>query len=84
MYYVYLLKCCDNSLYCGCTNDLEKRLKAHNSGTGAKYTKPRRPVVLAYFEETNTKSDALRREAAIKKLTRQEKLELIKKNGGDL
>lgn len=77
MNYTYLLECADQTLYCGWTNNLEKRLKAHNSGTGAKYTKPRRPVVLVYYEEFETKEEAMRREAAIKKLTRQEKKRLI-------
>ena len=66
MNYTYLLKCADATFYCGWTNDLKKRLTAHNSGCGAKYTKPRRPVVLAYYEEFETKEEAMRREAAIK------------------
>lgn len=78
-YYVYLLKCNDNSLYCGYTNDLAKRIKTHNDGLGAKYTKPRLPVVLVYHEVFETKSDALKREAEIKKLTRPQKLRLISK-----
>ena len=77
-YYVYLLECADGSLYCGYTNDLEKRIKNHNDGTGAKYTKPRLPVRLAYFEEFLTKSEALKRECAVKKLTRAQKERLIK------
>lgn len=77
MNYTYLLECADQTLYCGWTNNLEKRVKAHNSGAGAKYTKPRRPVVLVYYEEFETKEEAMRREAAIKKLTRQEKKRLI-------
>ncbi len=76
MYYAYLLKCSDNSLYCGITNDLDKRLKAHNAGTASKYTRVRRPVEMIYTEECGTKSDALKREIAIKKLTREQKLEL--------
>ena len=78
MNYVYLLRCADNSLYCGYTNNLDKRLKAHNSGKGAKYTKSRRPCVLAYFEEYETKSEALKREAAVKKLTHDKKESLIR------
>jgi len=78
MNYTYLLECADNTLYCGWTNDLEKRVKAHNSGLGAKYTKARRPVVLVYYEEFQTKEEAMRREFAIKKLTRKEKERLIK------
>ena len=77
MNYTYLLECADKTLYCGWTNNLEKRVKAHNQGIGAKYTKSRRPVLLAYYEEFQTKEEAMKREVAIKKLTRQEKLELI-------
>ena len=77
-YIVYLLECRDGSLYCGITNDLEKRLKAHNNGTGAKYTKSRRPVCVVYVEECASKSDALRREYAVKQLTHAEKRALIK------
>lgn len=77
MNYTYLLECADKTLYCGWTNDLEKRVKAHNSGLGAKYTKPRRPVALVYYEEFETKEEAMRREAAIKRLTRYEKLRLL-------
>lgn len=78
MWYVYLLRCSDNSLYCGVTNDLTKRLSAHNSGKGAKYTAPRRPVVLVYQESLETKGAALSREAAIKRLKKNEKEKLIK------
>ncbi len=77
MNYTYMLKCRDDSLYTGWTNDLRKRLKAHNAGLGAKYTKPRRPVYLVYFEEWETKQEAMHREAEIKKLTRAKKLALI-------
>ena len=77
MNYTYLLKCADDTLYCGWTNQLDKRLKAHNDGTGAKYTKARRPVSLAYYEIFETKEEAMRREAAIKKLSRKDKLELV-------
>jgi len=78
-YYVYLLKCRDNTLYCGYTTDLERRVKTHNSGDGAKYTKSRLPVELVYFEEYDTKSEALKRECAVKTLTREQKLALIQK-----
>lgn len=78
MNYTYLLQCADGTLYCGWTNHLEKRVEAHNAGKGAKYTKSRRPVILVYYEEYETKSEALRREAAIKKLSRQEKLRMIR------
>ena len=74
----YILKCNDNSLYTGWTNDLDKRIKAHNSGKGAKYTKTRRPVKLVYYEEHETKNEAMSREYAIKQLTRKEKENLIK------
>lgn len=77
MNYTYLLECSDQTLYCGWTNDLEKRVKAHNEGKGAKYTKPRRPVALVYYEEFQTKEEAMRREAAIKRLTRPQKNALI-------
>ena len=72
-----MLKCIDGTLYTGWTNDLEKRVEAHNSGKGAKYTKARRPVELAYYEEFETKEQAMKREYAIKQLGRKEKQELI-------
>ncbi len=74
---VYILRCKDNSLYTGVTNHMEKRLKAHNDGKGAKYTKARRPVVMVYSESAQNRSEAQKREAAIKKLSRTEKLGLI-------
>lgn len=77
MNYTYILHCADGTLYCGWTNDLKKRLHAHNSGTGAKYTKSRRPVTLAYYEAFETKQEAMKREYAIKKLPRKKKEELI-------
>ena len=73
---VYLLKCADGTLYCGCTNNLTKRLAAHNRGQGAKYTRSRRPVALAWQEEQPDRSAALRREAQVKKLSRAHKLAL--------
>lgn len=79
MDYVYILKCADGTLYTGWTNDLEKRIETHNSGNGAKYTRSRLPVELVYHEEFESKSDALKREHEIKKLSREQKLELIKK-----
>ena len=79
MNYTYILKCSDETLYTGWTNDLEKRINAHNAGKGAKYTKNRRPVELAYYEEFATKEEAMSREYAIKQLTRKKKEELIKK-----
>ena len=79
MNYVYILRCSDDSLYTGWTNNLEKRIKAHSNGKGAKYTKARLPVELVYFEEFEDKIEAMRREYAIKQLKRREKLMLIKK-----
>ena len=76
-WYVYILKCNDNSLYTGITNDLNKRVATHNSGKGAKYTKTRTPVSLIYKEAFETKAEALKREIEIKKLKRKEKLALI-------
>ena len=73
---VYILRCKDDTLYTGITDDLPKRLKAHNEGKGAKYTRGRGPVNLLYFESCPDKSSALRREHGIKKLSRQEKLKL--------
>nr|WP_288731307.1 GIY-YIG nuclease family protein [uncultured Anaerobutyricum sp.] len=75
--YTYIVKCSDETLYTGWTNNLKKRLEAHNSGKGAKYTKTRRPVELVYFEEHDTKQEAMKREYAIKQLSRQKKLALI-------
>ena len=80
MNYTYLLKCADNTLYCGWTNHLEKRIAAHNQGKGAKYTKARRPVELVYYESYPTKEEAMRREVQIKKLSRKDKLFLIKES----
>lgn len=77
MNYTYMLKCSDGTLYTGWTNDLEKRVEAHNSGKGAKYTKARRPVELAYYEEFETKEQAMKREYAIKQLGRKEKQKII-------
>ncbi|MDU2491824.1 MAG: GIY-YIG nuclease family protein [Clostridium celatum] len=79
MNYVYILRCNDDSLYTGWTNNLDKRIKAHSNGKGAKYTKSRLPVELVYFEEYEDKIEAMRREYAIKQLKRKEKLMLIKK-----
>lgn len=77
MNYTYILECKDGTYYTGWTNDLEKRLKAHNSGLGAKYTRARRPVALVYHEEFATKEEAMRREYAIKHMSREEKKKLI-------
>ena len=79
MNYTYILKCKDGSLYTGWTNDLEQRVAAHNTGKGAKYTKARRPVELVYFEEYETKEQAMKREYAIKQMARKDKLELVRR-----
>ena len=76
-YWVYILRCGDGSLYTGCALDVEKRLAAHQSGRGAKYTRSHLPVTLVYREECASRGDALRREAAIKRLTREQKERLI-------
>lgn len=77
-WYVYILKCRDESLYTGITIDLERRVIEHNdSERGAKYTKNRRPVILVYSEHCATKSEALKRELYIKGLSREEKIKLI-------
>lgn len=75
--FVYMLRCKDGSLYTGWTNDLEHRLAMHNSGRGAKYTRGRGPFELVYSEELPDKEAALRRECAIKKLRREQKLALL-------
>ena len=86
MLYIYILECSDGTLYTGYTNDIKKRLAEHNGinintggsvKTGAKYTKARRPVTLKYSESYSTKSEAMRREAQIKKLTRTQKIALF-------
>jgi len=78
MFYAYILRCADDTLYCGCTNDLEKRLHEHNHAkNGAHYTKIRRPVILAYSEKFRTLAKARAREAELKRLTRDEKLAII-------
>ncbi|WP_186855173.1 GIY-YIG nuclease family protein [Acetobacterium paludosum] len=79
--YVYIVECKDGTLYTGWTKNIEARVKVHNSGNGAKYTRSRLPVNLVFWEELETKSEALIREAAIKKMTRKQKLILI--NGLD-
>ena len=76
-WYVYMLRCGDGSLYTGYTDDVERRLAVHQSGKGGKYTRSHLPVELAYREELPDKSAALRREAAIKRLSRREKLALV-------
>lgn len=78
MNYTYILECNDKTLYTGWTNNLEKRLKAHNDGKGAKYTKSRLPVRLVYYEEFDSKEEAMQREYRIKRLNRTEKMSLIR------
>ncbi len=78
MNYTYIVECSDGTLYTGWTNNLEKRLEAHNAGKGAKYTKTRRPVKLVYQEQFETKEEAMSREYHIKQLSRKEKMKLMK------
>ena len=77
MNYTYIVKCRDNTYYTGWTKDLDRRMKAHNSGTGAKYTRSRRPVRLVYYEAYRTKEEAMRREREIKRMSTKEKEKLI-------
>ena len=77
MNYTYIVECADGSLYCGWTNNLEKRIADHNAGKGAKYTKTRLPVKLVYYEEFDTKEEAMSREWHIKQLRREKKMKLI-------
>ncbi len=78
-WHVYIIECKDGLLYTGITNNLERRIKAHNSGNGGRFTKYRAPVKLRYAEDCPTKPHALKREAQIKRLERPQKLSLIKK-----
>ena len=77
MNYTYILSCADGTLYTGWTNDLDRRLAAHNAGKGGKYTRARLPVQLVYFETHETREQAMSREYQIKQLSRKEKLSLI-------
>lgn len=77
MNYTYIVQCADGTFYTGWTNHLEDRIKAHNNGAGAKYTKGRRPVKLVYYEMFQTKEEAMSREWHIKHLARKDKLNLI-------
>lgn len=79
MNYTYIIECKDKTFYTGWTNHLQKRIKAHNDGKGAKYTKSRLPVRLVYYEVYETKQEAMKREYAIKQLTREQKKKLIEK-----
>lgn len=79
-YFVYLLECSDGSYYCGYTDDLEKRVDQHNKGDGAKYTRSKMPVRLIYSEKCKDKSNALKREHEIKKMSRKKKESLVRQN----
>lgn len=79
MNYIYIVECSDGTYYTGYTNNIKKRIIAHNEGKGAKYTKGRGPVILKHTETFDTKSEAMSREYNIKKLSRKEKEELFKK-----
>ena len=81
MWYVYILRCGDGTLYTGITRDVERRLEAHRQGKGAKYTRGRGPLELAYQDKCGTHSEALKREYAIKQLSREEKEQLISERG---
>ena len=76
-FYVYLLECCDKSLYCGSTKNLEKRLALHGRGKASKYTRSKLPVKLVFSEAKKTRREAMKREAEIKKLSRRAKLKLV-------
>lgn len=78
MWHLYILKCADGTLYTGITNDLERRIKQHESGQGAKYTRGRAPFKLLYTKKFKTRSAASKKEVEIKKMSRAEKLEIIK------
>ena len=82
MHYVYILKCSDNSLYTGYTTNIERRVKEHNEGKGAKYTRGRTPVKLVYYEKKETKSLAMKREYEIKQFNREDKVKLIDNKKG--
>ncbi|MCI5944395.1 MAG: GIY-YIG nuclease family protein [Eubacterium sp.] len=83
MNYTYILKCCDDTLYTGWTTDLKKRVEMHNAKKGAKYTKSRTPVSLVYYEEYESKQEAMKREWAIKHLKREDKLRLVEQMNPD-
>lgn len=77
MYFIYILLCGDGSFYTGSTNDVEKRFEDHVEGRGARYTKSHKPVRIIYQEEFSTKSEALKREAEIKRMSKMDKIELV-------
>jgi putative endonuclease len=78
MWFVYLLRCSDDSIYCGITNNLDRRIKAHSNGKGAKFTRSRLPILLIYLEERENRSEALKREYEIKKMSKKDKIILTK------
>lgn len=80
LYYIYMLKCKDGSIYTGYTDNIYKRIVKHRSGKGAKYTRGRGPFELVHYESFLTKEEAMQREAAIKKLTKEAKLKLIERD----
>jgi putative endonuclease len=77
LWHIYMLECKDGKLYTGITNNIERRIKAHNSGNGCRFTRYRIPLTLVYSEDCSSRPDALKREAQIKKLPRKKKLELF-------
>lgn len=79
--YTYIIQCSDGTFYTGWTNDIKRRMEEHNSGRGAKYTRPRLPVDLVYYETFPSKQEAMKREYAIKQMTRKKKEELIRGRG---
>jgi len=81
MWFVYIMRCKDDKLYTGITSDLERRMAEHNSGHGGRFTRFRKPVTLAYYCNVNSRPEALKREAVIKRLRREEKLELVRSFG---
>ena len=83
MNYTYILRCSDGTFYTGWTNHLDERVRAHNEGRGAKYTRGRGPVELVYYECLETKEEALRREYVIKQMSRMEKIRLIEQQRGE-
>ncbi|MDI9471902.1 MAG: GIY-YIG nuclease family protein [Tissierellia bacterium] len=83
MNYIYILRCCDGSYYTGWTTDVNKRFALHCEGKGAKYTRSRRPLALVYVEEVESQTEARKREAAIKKLSRKEKEALVESVNGE-
>lgn len=80
MFYVYILRCADDSLYCGYTTDVEKRFEKHKSGKGARYTRSHLPLEIVYVEEFENKSDALKREHEIKSMTKSQKEKLLRES----